>query len=230
MFNIDQTQRDHAPQLYFKLLKFEGNPDTEQMISKDVSRTLSDLNLFREDLHAGNNKLFNVLKAYSNYDNEVSYVQGINYIVGILLFYIGDEEQVFWCLINLMQKKWKWRFIYTNGFPKLQQLLAVLKDRMQAEFPRILNHLNQNFLEIVGTFSPLFMTLFVYMTPLDVASKLFELFLIDGEHVLIRLILRMIELKQRKILAMADVDLQAYMLCGMVSECTKAYTLDTLLE
>jgi len=44
------------------------------MISKDISRTLSDLKMWREDLKAGNNKLFNVLKAYANYDNEVSYV------------------------------------------------------------------------------------------------------------------------------------------------------------
>jgi hypothetical protein len=84
------------------LLEFDGNPDTVQMITKDVSRTLSDLDLFNEDLTAGNNKLFNVLKAYANYDKEVSYVQGLNYIVGLLLYYIEDEEQVFWCFINLM--------------------------------------------------------------------------------------------------------------------------------
>ena len=40
-----------------------------------------------------------MLKAYANYDNEVSYVQGMNYIVGLFLFYIPDDEkQVFWCL------------------------------------------------------------------------------------------------------------------------------------
>ena len=44
------------------------------MIMKDVSRTLTDLGLFTEDLNAGNNRLYNVLKAYANYDNEVSYV------------------------------------------------------------------------------------------------------------------------------------------------------------
>jgi hypothetical protein len=62
------------------------------MISKDISRTLSDLKMWREDLKAGNNKLFNVLKAYANYDNEVSYVQGLNYVVGMMLYYIEDEE------------------------------------------------------------------------------------------------------------------------------------------
>jgi len=55
-------------------------------------------------------------------------------------------------------------------------------------------------LEIEGTFSPLIMTLFVYLTPFDIATKLFELFLIEGELLLIRIILKMIELKQRKIL------------------------------
>ena len=60
---------------------------------------MSELQLFTEDSQGGNNKLFNVLKAYANYDNEVGYVQGINYIVGLLLVYIQDEEKVFWCLL-----------------------------------------------------------------------------------------------------------------------------------
>jgi len=199
------------------------------MISKDISRTLSDLQLWREDLTAGNNKLFNVLKAYANYDNEVSYVQGLNYVVGMMLFYIEDEEQVFWCLFSLMQKKWQWRWIYKEGLPKLQSLLALLNERMQMEFPRILSHLAENYLEVAGTFSPLFMTLFVYMTPFDVASRLFELFLLDGELVLIRVILKMIELKQRKILGMQETELQRYMLSGMVAECTRSYSLARLL-
>ena len=58
---------------------------------------MADLNLWNED---GQNQLYNILKAYANYDNEVGYVQGINFLVGLLLFYIpDDEETVFWCLI-----------------------------------------------------------------------------------------------------------------------------------
>ena len=72
------------------------------MISKDVSRTLSYLKMWNEEHTCGNNKLFNVLKAYANYDNEVSYVQGLNYVVGMMLYFIEDQEQVFWCLFSLM--------------------------------------------------------------------------------------------------------------------------------
>jgi len=60
---------------------------------------MANLELWSEDSQCGNNKLYNVLKAYSNYDNEVSYVQGMNYIVALMLFYIDDEEDVFWCLL-----------------------------------------------------------------------------------------------------------------------------------
>jgi hypothetical protein len=48
--------------------------------------------MWGEDTQCGNNKLFNVLKAYANYDNEVGYVQGLNYVVGMMSYYVNDEE------------------------------------------------------------------------------------------------------------------------------------------
>jgi hypothetical protein len=73
LFEIDSVQEDHSTKMYGKLVEME-NEDAEAMISKDVLRTLSELKLWREDFSCGNNKLFNVLKAYANYDNEVGYV------------------------------------------------------------------------------------------------------------------------------------------------------------
>ena len=83
--------------LYQKLMELEW-VEVENQIKKDINRTMSELKLWREDSQGGNNKLYNVLKAYANYDQEVNYVQGMNYIVGLLLLYIPDEDQVFWCL------------------------------------------------------------------------------------------------------------------------------------
>ena len=39
------------------------------------------------------------------------------------------------------------------------------------------------------------MTLFVYLTPVEIATRLFEIFILDGEIAILRIILRMIELK-----------------------------------
>ena len=41
---------------------------------KDVKRSFSDLDLFQESHHSGKNKLFNILKAYSIYDDEIGYM------------------------------------------------------------------------------------------------------------------------------------------------------------
>ena len=87
--------------MYSKLCEFPNDKACNE-IKKDVERTMAELRLWDEDLQCGNNKLFNVLVAYANYDNEVGYVQGMNYIVALLLFYIKDEEQVFWCFYQIM--------------------------------------------------------------------------------------------------------------------------------
>ena len=119
----------HSDNLYPKLMEHEWE-EVESQIQKDIFRTMSDLKLWREDSQGGNNKLYNVLKAYANYDNEVNYVQGMNYIVGLLLLYIPDEDQVFWCLHQLMQKR-DWRQVYTQDFPKMKQLAQMLETSLE---------------------------------------------------------------------------------------------------
>ena len=109
-------------------------------------------------------------------------------------------------------------------------MTKLLEGRMQREFPRVLRHLKDNYLEIEGTFSPHFMTLYVYLTPLEIATRMFEVFLLDGDNALIRILLHMIELKQKKILAKQDAELQRYMLSEMVIECVESHTIGYLLN
>jgi len=105
-----------------------------------------------------------------------------------------------------MQKR-NWRLVYTQNFPKLKSMTKVLEEKLQQEFPRVLRHLRENSMEIQGTFSPHFMTLYVYLTPIEIATRLFEVFLLDGDTALIRVLLHMIELKQKQILAKQDCEL-----------------------
>lgn len=228
LLEIDQAIEVHSSDLYQKLLEFD-NEEAEKQIDKDVERTMSELNLWREDSSGGNNKLYNVLKAYANYDNEVGYVQGINYLVGLFLFYIPDEEKVFWCLLQLMQKR-NWREVYTQNFPKMKELTGFLEHQMDQEYPEVLEHLENNGLVVEGTFSPHFMTLFVYLTPLEIATRLFEVFILDGDLAIVRLLIRMIDLKQGEIMSRSDVELQRYVLSGMIIECVEEYSVAYLLD
>ena len=60
---------------------------------------------------SGENRLYNVLKAYTSYDPEIGYCQGMNFIAVLLLTYIQDEEYAFWSLVYVMFEK-GWREIF----------------------------------------------------------------------------------------------------------------------
>ena len=57
--------------------------------------------------------------AYCAYDQEVGYVQGMNMIVGTLLYHIKNPEMSFWALVDMMEV-WELRMIYLDGFEHLK--------------------------------------------------------------------------------------------------------------
>lgn len=71
-------------------------------ICKDLKRTCLGNEDFMIDPIKGNNPLYNVLTAYAHYDTEVGYVQGMNFIVAMLLHVVENEEDSFYCLVHLM--------------------------------------------------------------------------------------------------------------------------------
>ena len=71
--------------IYLTYLNFSNKYDEE--IKKDLSRTLPNNNTFKKE---SNNykKLFNVLKAYSNFNTKIGYAQGMNFIFCIWMLYL----------------------------------------------------------------------------------------------------------------------------------------------
>jgi hypothetical protein len=70
----------------------------------------------------------------------------------------------------------------------------------------------------------------VYDLPQDVAVRVFELFLLEGERLLIKLLMRMIKLKQKKLLTLYELDLLRYIRSEMIQECLKEKSLKELLK
>ena len=62
-----------------------------------------------------------------------------------------------------------------------------------------------------GTFVSHFMTFLIEKCPLEITTRLFEIFLLDGEKCYLKVLLRMIESQQNEIMAKSDVALQMYM-------------------
>jgi hypothetical protein len=74
------------------------------------------------------------------------------------------------------------------------------------------------------------MTLYVCKTPLEIATRIFEVFLLEGDSALIKALLRVIELRKRKILRLEDGDLHKYMKEDIIVECIKKYSISALIS
>ena len=79
----------------------------EEKIMKDLARTFPMHPLFTERGGVGQQKMFNVLKAYAVHDKALGYCQGMAFVVGILLLSEGGHLahlQLFGHKIEAMSK------------------------------------------------------------------------------------------------------------------------------
>lgn len=84
-------------------LAWKYSPDIRQ-IDLDVNRTYREHIMFRERYNSKQCELFNVLGAYSVYNLEIGYCQGMSQIAALLLMYL-DEEDAFWALSTFVSDR-----------------------------------------------------------------------------------------------------------------------------
>jgi len=89
----------------------------------------------------GQRSLHNVFKAYSVYEKEVGYTQGMNFIAAMILRYMSEEE-AFWVMVALLKgsEKKPLRGLYAEELPLLHQCLCQLEKLVNEQFPRLDRH------------------------------------------------------------------------------------------
>ena len=169
-----------------------------------------------------------MLRAYANFDKEVGYCQGTNFIAALLILELQDEELAFWTFVNIMTEK-NWRLVFVENTPKLMEMLGRLKQDLTKRFPLIWRHLCEHEVLVESVFSQAFITLFIYYTKVQLAKRIFEIFLVEGELMIFRMITKMLKLNRDKILAMDMSQLHHYLRFDMVTECLTRYSLKELV-
>lgn len=81
-------------------LAWEHSPDVRQ-IDLDVNRTYREHIHFRKRYDLKQQELFNILSAYSLYNSDIGYTQGMSQIAALLLMYLSEDE-AFWALSALI--------------------------------------------------------------------------------------------------------------------------------
>ena len=84
-------------------LIFENNHKYDTEIKKDLTRTFPDNILFKYG-NSYYNKLYHILTAFSNYNKNIGYAQGINFLAANIIYFFDEEIEEFIFLDALIHK------------------------------------------------------------------------------------------------------------------------------
>jgi hypothetical protein len=78
--------------------------------------------------------------------------------------------------------------------------LNLVENRLKKGDKELYNHFIECDLSMVAAFSPIFITIYIYRVPLNIATRIFETFIVEGETALIKILFKMLQHKKSKIL------------------------------
>ncbi|TBU54441.1 RabGAP/TBC [Dichomitus squalens] len=162
---------------YLRLLK-ESSPH-EKSIQRDLGRTFPHHAFFTDGHGIGQENLFNVLKAYSLYDPQVGYCQGLPFIVAILLLNMPDEEA--FCLLVRLMHSYDLRGHFLPEMPRLQLRLGNQFERLLEEvLPVLYLHFVRQGVKASMYCSQWFLTMFSYRFPMEIVFRIYDNCLASG--------------------------------------------------
>lgn len=95
--------------------------------------------------------------------------------------------------------------------------------------PIVHTHLHSCEINLMACFSQYMMSLFIYDTPLELSLRVVDMFLFEGEQVIYRVILKMLNFKRERILTTAPDELCVYLRKSLVKECVEELHITSLL-
>lgn len=192
--------------VYQELLDHIDNSLYLKEIDADIRRTFPENSLFSAPNGIGQRGLFNVLNCFSMfYKGNVGYCQGMNYIAGILLTQM-DEENSFWMLVQLM-KKYSLEGFFSNGAPQLNRCLQQFEASMKKELPVLYRHFEEYNVPFQIFASQWFRTLFSYNFPLQLVLRIWDVYLLEGIDFLIWIGLSILDQCEEHLIGLNEMDI-----------------------
>ncbi|CAK0890689.1 unnamed protein product [Prorocentrum cordatum] len=187
----------HPKDLYENMRRTEAAP-CEVDIMKDMNRTFPKHVLYRDKQGLGQRQLLNVLRAYSVFNAEVGYCQGMGFICGVLLMYMGEDD-AFLMLISLLEN-YRMAGLFMDNLPLLNKYFFQLQRLIEMHMPLLYNHFAQQGVEPTMYASQWFMTVCIYNFPFSTVVRVWDIFLAEGVKIIFRIALALLKLNQEALL------------------------------
>ncbi|KAM9846140.1 USP6 N-terminal-like protein [Aulostomus maculatus] len=186
------------------------SPDIRQ-IDLDVNRTYRDHIMFMNRYDVKQQALFHVLTAYSMYNMEVGYCQGMSQITALLLIYM-NEEDAFWALVKLLSgQKHAMHGFFVPGFPKLMRFQEHHDRILKKTMPKLKEHLdNQEVLTSLYTMKWFFQC-FLDRTPFTLTLRIWDIYILEGERVLPAMSYTVLKLHKKHLMKLSMEELVEFL-------------------
>ncbi|KAL7736742.1 hypothetical protein ACLKA6_015595 [Drosophila palustris] len=206
LLNVQQSM-DNNVGVYMRMLQLAKQNATEtRQIDADVNRQFRDNLAYRERYSVKQCSLFNVLNAYSIYNSELGYCQGMACVAGVLLLYM-QEEEAFWALNSLItDRKYGMHGLFIEGFPKLTRFIEH-HDRILSKIMRKLHkHFIKHNVDALLYAIKWFFVVFVERVPFSLSLRVWDTFLLDGDRVILAMAVTILYLHKDELLRLKDMD------------------------
>eukprot|EP01016_Furgasonia_blochmanni_P046099 TRINITY_DN658_c0_g1_i5.p1 TRINITY_DN658_c0_g1~~TRINITY_DN658_c0_g1_i5.p1 ORF type:complete len:912 (-),score=280.66 TRINITY_DN658_c0_g1_i5:62-2797(-) len=179
-----------ANPLDYPILKEESNHSeeikaVEEVIILDVQRSLY--------IHKNINSMIlqGLLRTFAHYDRDISYCQGMNYIMGYMFIMFLDEEVAFNVFCVCMKKHIGHLFL--NEFAHLKLIFYQLERLIDLFMPDLAAHIKRETLDASYFATPWILTVFTscfqYTTKSDLLMRVWDAFLLDGMRAILKTVL-----------------------------------------
>ncbi|KAJ3113106.1 hypothetical protein HDU96_003781 [Phlyctochytrium bullatum] len=213
VWQLMSRSKDPELEATYRALLTRASPH-EKVIQRDLARTFPKHEHFANPgPGSGQEGLFNVLRAYSMYDTEVGYCQGIAFITGPLLLNMPDEE-AFSTLVKLMHS-YALRELFTPSMTGLHLRLHQFDRLLDEHLPAIAKHLKSQDIRSTMYASQWFMTLFAYRFPLDMVFRIMDIVFAEGFEAVFRFALALLRRNQDAILSLEFEQLLEFLKVGL---------------
>ncbi|KAG8453584.1 hypothetical protein GDO86_000279 [Hymenochirus boettgeri] len=156
----------------------------------DLGRTFPTHPYFSAQLGAGQLSLYNILKAYSLFDPEVGYCQGLSFVAGILLLHMTEEEA--FRLLKFLMYDMSLRKQYRPDMITLQIQMYQLSRLLHDYHRDLYNHLETYEIGPSLYAAPWFLTMFASQFPLGFVARVFDMIFLQGSEVIFKVALSLL--------------------------------------
>ncbi|KAK7912695.1 hypothetical protein WMY93_012906 [Mugilogobius chulae] len=182
-----------------------------KQIDLDINRTFRKHVMFMERFGVKQQSLFYVLAAYSVYNTEVSYCQGMSQIAAILLMFM-NEEDAFWGLTQLLtDHKHAMHGFFVPGFPKLQRFQSHHDQILSKLLPKLKRHMDREQMSTGIYSTKWFMQCFIERTPFSLTLRLWDIFILEGEKLLTAMSYTILKVHRKRLMRMSLEELRDFL-------------------